>query len=163
MFEEMSEAVVSFATRVAEKLREQELVAQHLSVFMHTNRFNSDPPYSNALGFHLPEATSDTCELVRHSVWAARRIWRDGYRYAKAGVVTSGLVEAGRAPRSLFSTLDADRSRRLMSAMDNINARHGRWTVRPLGSGIKRAWKIKAERRSPAWTTRWDELPIARA
>ncbi len=162
-FEKMSEAVVSFATRVAEKLREEQLVAQHLTVFMHTNRFNNDPSYSKSFGFYLPEATSDTRDLVRYSVWAAKRIWRDGFCYAKAGVMCNGLVEAGCAPRSLFSTRNMEQSRRLMSAMDNINSRHGRWTLRPLGSGVKRTWKIKAERRSPAWTTRWGELPVVRA
>ena len=162
-FEEMSEAVVSFTARVAEKLRNEKLVAQHLAVFMHTNRFNNDPSYSSQLGFYLPETTADTHVLVRWSVWAAKRIWRDGFRYAKAGVMTNGLVAEGHAPRSLFSAVNAERSKRLMAAMDEINARHGRWTLRPLGSGMKPAWKVKSERRSSAWTTRWEELPVVAA
>jgi DNA polymerase V len=158
-FEQMKEAVVSYATRAAEKLREQQLVAQHLSVFMHTNRFNGDPSYANSLGFYLPEATSDTFELIRHAVWAAKRIWRDGYRYSKAGVMLNNVTPPGRGPQSLFSTADAERSSRLMTALDEINGRMGSRTLQSAGMGLKASWKVKFGQRSPSWTTKWDELP----
>lgn len=159
----MSEAVASFASRVGEKLREQGLVAQHLMVFMHTSRFNNDPSYSNALGFHLPEATADTFELIRHSVGAARRIWKEGFRYVKAGVMTTELIPKSTGQPSLFPTINRERSAKLMATLDSINSRMGRGTLRPLGAGIKPRWKVKAGRLSPAYTTRWGELPLIRA
>jgi DNA polymerase V len=162
-FSDMQEAMASYATRAAEKLREQRLVAQHLAVFMHTNRFNSDPSYSNSLGFHLPEATADTFALIHQATWATKRIWRDGYRYSKAGVMLNGLVPAARAPRTLFSTMRADRSARLMTALDAINGRMGSDTLRPAGMGIKRGWRVRFDQRSPSWTTSWDEVPRVRA
>lgn len=138
------------------------MVAQHLAVFMHTNRFNSDPSYANSLGFHLPEATADTFELIHHATWAAKRIWRDGYRYSKAGVMLNGLVPAARAPQTLFSTVRTDRSARLMRALDTVNARMGSGTLRPAGTGIEPQWRVKFDRRSPSWTTNWDEVPVAK-
>ncbi len=52
----------------------------------------------------------------------------------------------------------------LRSQMDKLNATLGRDTVRILGAGPKdAAWKLKAEYRSPRWTTRWNELPKAKA
>lgn len=162
-FEQMKEAVVSYATRAAEKLREQQLVAQHLSVFMHTNRFNGDPSYANSLGFYLPEATSDTFELIRHAVWAAQRIWRHGYRYSKAGIMLNSLTPPGRGPRSLFSTANTERSGRLMQALDEINGRMGSGTLQSAGMGLRSSWKAKFAQRSPSWTTNWDEIPQVRA
>lgn len=162
-FAQMSEAVASYATRAAEKLREQQLVAQHLSVFMHTNKFNGDPSYANTLGFYLPEATSDTFELIRHALWAAKRIWRDGYRYSKAGIMLNSLTPPGRAPRSLFSTVRAERSAGLMKALDAINAKMGTGTLQPAGMGLQASWKLKFGQRSPSWTTNWNQIPRVRA
>jgi DNA polymerase V len=162
-FSEMREAMASYATRAAEKLREQGQVAQHLSVFMHTNRFNGDPSYANSLGFHLPEATADTFGLIHHATWAAKRIWRDGYRYSKAGIMLNGLVPVTRAPRTLFSTLRLDKSARLMKALDSINDRMGSGTLSPAGMGVEPAWRVKFDQRSPSWTTNWREVPLAAA
>ena len=162
-FAQMSEAVASYATRAAEKLREHHLVAQHLAVFMHTNKFNGDPSYANSLGFYLPEATADTFELIRHALWAAKRIWRDGYRYSKAGIMLNNLVPVGRAPRSLFSTIRAGRSARLMDALDAINGRMGSGTLHSAAIGVNASWKVKFGQRSPSWTTNWDEIPRVRA
>lgn len=161
-FDDMRQAVASYTTRAAEKLRAQQLVAQHLAVFMHTNEYNGDPRYVGSLGFHLPEATSDTFELIHYAVWAARRIWRDGYRYVKAGVMLNGLVAATLAPKTLFS-ICSDRSARLLSALDSINRRTGSGTVRPAGAGVMPEWRVRFDQRSPSWTTNWDEVPIAHA
>jgi len=161
-FADMQEAMASYATRAAEKLREQRLVAQHLAVFMHTNRFNNDPSYANSLGFHLPEATADTFALIHHATWAAKRIWRDGYRYSKAGVMLNGLVSPARAQRTLFNVMHANKSARLMTALDAINGRMGSDTLRPAGMGIKRGWQVRFDLKSPAWTTNWNHIPIVR-
>lgn len=162
-FSEMREAMAAYATRAAEKLREQRLAAQHLAVFMRTNKFNGDPSYANTMGFHLPEATADTFALIHHAIWAAKRIWREGYRYSKAGVMLNGLVPAGFAPQTLFGAARAGKSARLMSALDAINRKMGSGTLRPAGMGIRREWGVKFDQRSPAWTTNWDEVPAVRA
>ena len=47
--------------------------------------------------------------------------------------------------------------------MDTLNARFGRNTVFPAAMGIERGWKLRAEHRSPRYTTRLDELPRVRA
>jgi DNA polymerase V len=161
-FDEMREAVAAYATRAAEKLRDQRQVASSLTVFMHTNRFNGDPPYSNSQTVRFPGPTADALEFVSTAVWAAQQVWRDGYRYSKAGVITDGLVPAGTGQQSLLRPADPRRLR-LMHAMDRVNARMGRGTLRPLGVGIKQSWRTKFSNRSPSYTTRWDELPVVRS
>ena len=159
---EMSEAVATYATRTGEKLRLHGLVAGAMLVFAHTSRFSTGPSYSNAATSQIEE-TSDTRHLVANALACAKRIWRDGYRYSKAGIVLSDLSPAARRPADLFPTHDRQRSVKLMSALDKVNQRFGRNTLYPAAAGIKRAWSLRADRKSPCYTTRVDELPIARA
>jgi DNA polymerase V len=161
---EMREALASYATRAAEKMRRYKVAADNLFVFMHTNTFNNDPFYSNGASARFPATTNDTGEVVGLSIRLGERLWRDGFRYAKCGVmITELLPEETRQP-ALWGDLDRERRERVWKTMDKLNASLGRNTVRVLSAGPKDgAWKLRAEYRSPRWTTRWDELPKAQA
>ena len=159
----MLEAVAAYATRAAEKLRHHGVAAVHGHVFMHSNKHNGDRPIYSSTPLALLEATADTHVLIDAALHAGRRAWREGYRYAKAGIVLTDLVAADRIQKSFFQTLDRDERARLMEAMDNINTRFGRGSLFPAAAGIKRDWSTRFEMRSPCYTTRWSELPVARA
>ncbi len=163
-WEPMRQAIASYATRAAEKMRRYKVAAENIFVFMHTSTFNNDPFYSNGASARFAETTNDTGEVVSLAVRLGERLWRDGFRYSKCGVmITELLPETIRQP-ALWGELDRDRRERAWKVMDKLNATLGRDTVRILGAGTKdAAWKLRAEHRSPRWTTRWDELPIARA
>ena len=163
-WEPMREAIASYATRAAEKMRRYQVAAENIFVFMHTNTFNNDPFYSNGASARFSETTNDTGEVVALAVRLGERLWRDGFRYSKCGVmITELLPETTRQP-ALWGELDRDRRERAWKVMDRLNATLGRDTVRVLGAGPKdAAWKLRAEHRSPRWTTRWDELPRVRA
>lgn len=164
--DELSEAVAAYATRLGEKLRRDGLGTDHVTVFCHTSPFDRDGPHHSAsLTVTLPEASNCTLVLVAAAKRGARRIWRDGYAYAKAGVVTVDLVRLADSPRALIGALDRERSARLMGALDACNARFGKGAVVSAAAGFpsKRGWATKFDMRSPRYTTRLDELPIARA
>ena len=134
----MHEAIVSYATRAAEKLRHHEVLARHMGVFIHTNAFNGEPWYSDAATGSFLEATSDTGELVSLAARLGERIWRDGYRYAKAGVMLRELVPVSAVQPALWSPLDRERRAKLWQVIDALNGKLGRGTVRPLGAGRRR-------------------------
>ena len=163
-WEPMREAIASYATRVAEKMRRYKVAAKNIFVLMHTNTFNNDPFYSNGASARFAETTNDTGAVVALAVRLGERLWKDGFRYSKCGVMITGLLpETVRQP-ALWGELDRERRERVWRTMDRLNATLGRDTVRILGAGPKdAAWKLRAEYRSPRWTTRWDELPRARA
>ena len=54
---------------------------------------------------------------------------------------------------------------RLMAALDAVNQRWGKHTMK-LGSHrldpAPRAWTMKQERRTPRYTTQWEEMPVVR-
>jgi DNA polymerase V len=159
---EMREAVASYATRAAEKARRHGMAAAAMQVFMHTNRFNGDPAYSGGLTFPV-EPTSDTLALIGSAVRAARSVWKEGYRYAKAGVVFVDLYPQAQLPPSMFPSRDPVQSARLMSALDAVNARYGRGTLRPGGTAASTQWAMRRGRLSPRYTTAIDELMAVRA
>ncbi|WP_419805944.1 Y-family DNA polymerase [Terriglobus sp.] len=161
---EMREALASYATRAAEKMRRYKVAADNLFVFMHTNTFNNDPFYSNGASARFPATTNDTGEVVALAVRLGERLFREGFRYAKCGVMITELLPETVQQPALWSELDRERRERVWKTMDRLNATLGRGTVRILSAGPKdAAWKLRAKYRSPRWTTRWDELPKAKA
>lgn len=162
--EMMQEAIAAHATRLGEKLRKYGLATDHVTVFFHTSPFDKGPSRSVSTTVDFPEASNDTLVLVRAAKWGARRIWKGGYRYAKAGLMTVDLVPLEASQRALIGALDRDRSGRLMAALDACNAKHGRGAVFPAAAGVERqAWVTKFDMRSPRYTTRVDEVPIVAA
>lgn len=112
---------------------------------------------------YLPEASNDTFDLIRVAQSGARKIFRAGHRYAKAGIIMNDLVPARSQQRPLFDARDRDQSDRLMTALDAVNTKFGRGALVPASSGIKREWQTKFDRQSPRYTTNIKELPIAMA
>jgi DNA polymerase V len=156
---EFEEAVASHIARAAEKLRAQKLAAGAVMVFATTNRYKpDDPQYAASRTLALPVATSDTMALTRVALHAARLIWKNGYRYKKAGITLLDLGPARLVQGDLWSTPDTPRSQKLMQVMDAINAREGRDMLRVAASGVRRGWSMRSEQRSQCYTTAWDEL-----
>jgi DNA polymerase V len=156
---ELEEAVASYVTRAAEKMRRQTLAAPRLMVFAHTNQFRpGDPQYDAVQLVALPVATADTGILIDAALGGLAAIYRPGFRYKKAGVVFLDLVPAARVQGGLFDRPDSPRSKARMWAIDALNRRFGRDTVSFAASGRRQAWKLKSEYISPRYTTNWDEL-----
>jgi DNA polymerase V len=157
-WDEMREAVASYAARAAEKLRRFGLYAGGMQVFVRTNEHNGDPRYANQATFEI-EATADSLALVGVACRAARGLWRPGFRYAKAGVVLLDIYRAADLPMAdIFASRDPERSRALMTALDTLNGRFGRETVRPGGLVARRKWSMRRQNLSPCYTTRVDDL-----
>ena len=164
--EMMQEAIAAHATRLGEKLRHHGLATDHVTVFFHTSPHDRGPSRSVSTTVDFPEASNDTLVLVRAAKWGARRIWKSGFRYAKAGLMTVDLVPLENSQRALIGALDRERSGRLMAALDACNSKHGRGAVFPAAAGIARqqkAWTTKFDMRSPRYTTRIEEVPVVRA
>lgn len=161
----LREAVADYTARAAEKLRAQRGLAGALAVFISTNRFRADEPqYSNGIAIELPAAISYTPRLMRAASALLERIYRQGYRYKKAGVMLYDIVPEGEAQLGLFESFhDTERTRRLMRTVDRLNRAMGRRTLFFAAGGIDRGWAMRRLYLSKRYTTRWDEIPVARA
>jgi len=160
--EELMESVASYGSRVAEKIREENLVSQLMSVFIHTNHFNrKEKQYSNSIRLQLDFPTNNSSLIVKKAVEGARIIFRRGFRYKKAGVILYELHDAS----SVRGLLDYDReeSDLLMKSLDEVNLRYGSSTLHLAAEGIKKKWSMKRKKISPCYTTRFDELMIVKS
>lgn len=156
-------AVAQYTMRAGEKLRSHGLVAAQLTVFFHTNPHKRDrPQHHGSRRMTLHPMTDDSLELLAAARRGVEAAWRDGFAYTKAGIMLDDLVAADLRPPTLFEG-HTDRRARLMTALDEVNGRFGRFTAVPAAQGFKRDWRMRAEAKSPAWTTRIAEVPVVSA
>lgn len=162
-YEDMRQAICQYTSRAAEKLRGEDRSSKVLTLFMRTNRFNpGEPQYTPSLSTELATPTADTRDLVVAAMKLLQAAWRDGYRYMKAGVMLSDFYEPGVYQPSLFDDATTrPNAKALMSVLDRIN-NSGKGNIFLAGQGTQKAWVMKRERLSPAYTTRWDEIPLVR-
>ncbi|MBW6514967.1 MAG: Y-family DNA polymerase, partial [Candidatus Syntrophosphaera sp.] len=157
---ELEEAVSTYITRAAEKIRAQHSVAGHMMVFLSTNRFKEGPQYNNSAQTTLSTPTAYTPDLIRTGLALLRDLHLPGFEYKKAGVMFSDIMDEGDVPLNLIETNYLDDNRKaLIDAIDRINRRCGRDTVFYASCGVKKEWEMKRARLSPAYTTRWKDLP----
>lgn len=151
--DELQQAVVTYASRAAEKLREQNSKCRHISVSIATGRYGNEPQYANAAAMTSEYPTGDTRDIIGFALQALQSIWRDGYRYAKAGVTLGDFYQSGVAQLDMFSRqLPRANADALMSAVDQIN-KSGLGKVWFAGQGMDNAWQMKREMLSPRYTT----------
>jgi len=159
---DIKEAVATYTSRAAEKLRRQHSAARVISVFVVTG----EQDYS--LGFNrggtiskhttLPAATSKTQELIKPAVALVDELYKRDTEYKKAGVMLSDLVADTSIQGNMFLSETKNCERRLMDTIDNVNFSQRDDMLKFAASGTDRDWKMRQEKRSPRYTTRWDEL-----
>lgn len=162
--EEIRPAISNFAELAGEKLRRQMLLAGAISVFVQTGFFDRKSlPYSNATTIVFSRPTSDTASLIRASMQGLSRIYKNGFSYSKAGVMLMDLTPSNIDQMRLFDDADCKRENQLMDAIDKINLRYGRNTIKYGSAYLSEAWRMRQNYLSPAYTTRWHEIPIVKA
>ncbi|MDR1080484.1 MAG: Y-family DNA polymerase [Deltaproteobacteria bacterium] len=163
---DLREAVAWHAATAAARLRREGLLAGGISVFLDTG-YHSDAPFHTGASAELPGPSSSTPELASAAGAALEACYRKGPRYAKCGVMLYEIVsrrEAERARGGLFRDDTAPRSDILMNAVDTINAKHGKGTIRMLSEGRQaHFWSMRRGRISPVSTTDWSGLPSVKA
>ncbi len=163
---DLREAVATYTTRAAEKLRRQLGAAGTISVFvvpredMQGTHFKHGP----SIGAHhnLPIATSATQDLIKPALTLVDQLYEKGRLYKKAGVMLSNIVPDSAVQGNLFNQNERPAQQRmLMSMIDNINFSMRDDILKFAAAGTTRNWKMRQELRSPRYTTRWHELPTA--
>jgi len=165
---DMEQAVSTFASMAAQKLRRQSSHTAHVLVFIHTSPYRKGPQYARSITVPLLRATSDTVPVVNAALAGLRRIYRSGYAFIKAGVMLLDLHSAKLRQGELdLEPLEAQDSarERLMGVLDELNQRYGRGTLKLASAGVeatgeRASWAMRQERRSPAYTTSWNDMLV---
>jgi len=157
----IKEAVATYTSRAAEKLRRQHSAARIINVFVVAKGENHNVDFRGATHadyITLPTATSFTNELIKPAVALVDKLYEKGKLYKKAGVMLSGIVPDMSIQGNLFLSENKNCERKLMDMIDNINFSQRDDVLKFAASGTTRDWKMRQELRSPRYTTRWDEL-----
>ncbi|EPT9159398.1 Y-family DNA polymerase [Klebsiella pneumoniae] len=159
-YHEMRQAICSYASRAAEKLRGEHQYCRFISAFVKTSPFVlNEPYYGNNASVKLLTPTQDSRDIITAATKCLDAIWRDGHRYQKAGVMLGDFYSQGVAQLNLFDdNAPRKNSEKLMEVLDHLNAKDGRGTLYFAGQGIQTAWQMKREMLSPRYTTRYSDL-----
>lgn len=159
----MQEALCQYATRAAEKLRKERQFCRRISVFIRTSpHAQGEIFYGNSAGESLTIPTQDTRDVIEVAMRSLDRIWLEGRRYMKAGIMLDDFTPNGISQLNLFDeNKPRANSAQLMKVLDGIN-QSGLGSVWFAGQGVNTEWKMKRDMLSPAWTTRWSDIPVAR-
>lgn len=159
----LRQAICKHAERAAEKLRQEGQYCRHVSAFIKTSPFSpGEPYYGNVAGEKLTVATQDTRDIISVAMKSLDHIWRDGHRYAKAGVMLGDFSSGALAQLTLFDERPPrPQSAELLSVLDKVNG-SGLGKLWFAGQGTQQDWQMKREMLSPAWTTRWSDIPVAK-
>lgn len=159
---ELHEALSAYVARVAEKARIQKLVASAMTVFVETNRFKETRQYNNACSMELPVATNDTSEILGYAGGLLRQMYVEGIEYNKIGVLLNDLSPETLVQTNMLDDQDRSKNSRLAKVVDSLNKDWGDATVHLASTGFDKPWATKFSKRTPRYTSRWNELVVAR-
>ena len=160
--ESIKEAIATYVSMAAGKLRRQNDAASTIGVFIVKKMprdeqvFNHGETVSNHCT--LPQATSCTNDLIKVALHLVENLYKPGFSYKKAGVMLSGLVPDTSIQANLFVAASANNNRMLMNVIDNINASMRDDKIKFASAGVAKNWKMRQDMHSPRYTTRWKEI-----
>ncbi|WP_462383771.1 Y-family DNA polymerase [Pseudomonas sp. Marseille-QA0892] len=153
------EAMASYVSRAAEKLRLQHSLCGALQVSLQTQLHDPfEPRYANALIIPLQSPSDDTRILVALALKALDELFVPGYAYSKCSVVLLDLCQRRGSTEDLFASAPRRNSGRLMATIDDINRQVGRGAVRLGRVPASPEWGMRREMVSRSFTTDWNEL-----
>ena len=157
----VQDALSVFVANATAKLRAQGGQAALVQVFLQTNRFKpEEPQYNPSMAVPLPQPTNDSLVINRWVQHVAGLLWREGYNYKKAGIMLGDISPISMVQGDLLEP-QAVGDNRLMKAIDGLNSRFGRGTIKVSTGGMRDEWGMRQERKSPNYTTNWAEIPAA--
>ena len=161
--QEMKEAVANYSLNASEKIRSESLNAKSITIFIRTSPFQSRfGYYSNSKTIDFPIATDNSIEIVKAAIEGLESIFKNGYRYQKAGIMLTGLSNSNEG-ENLFSSEKDKKIGNLMRSIDKTNYRYGRSTLSLASAGIQKKWNMRREYSSKIDTADFYSLPKIRA
>jgi DNA polymerase V len=160
-FDDLKEALATFVSRGAEKLRKEQSVAKIMMIFISTGRFTNNHFYQSKV-ISLPVATNCTPELIKYAGDGMKDIFQKGYSYKKIGVVFQELFPETCYQAGLLDRFDRKKFKKIMISLDAVNKKMGANTLKYAATGLNPSpkWQTVFNMRSPAYTTDWNQLPI---
>jgi DNA polymerase V len=155
----LKDAMSTFVANSCAKLRAQGSHASLIQVSLYTNRFRKNlPQYNPSFTLPLPQPTNDSLVVNRWADYLVGRLFKPEYEYKKAGIMLGEITPVGQYQADWLEPMQATDTR-LMDALDGLNQRFGRGTVKVSTQGAHKEWQMRQDRKSPNYTTDWESVP----
>ena len=164
--DDLKEAVSSYMSRAAEKLRQQKSLASIILLYLTTSHYKSTSPSMHEATLRLPVPTAYTPDLIHYAQQCLLTVYQEGYQYRKAGIFLTGIVPHNQIQLNFFSDMGSHLTRKsaLMTTMDTINRKWGSTSIFYAASGVQqKGWRMRQEMKSKNFTTRWSDIPLVKA
>ena len=156
---EVGEALASYASICAGKLRKQKSCTRMIEVFIETNPFRrEDKQFRRSIRMQLPVATNHTANLIKQAMKALDIIYAEGFNYHKCGIVVMDLVPEEAVQYPLYDVTETLKEKQLSSVIDQLNKSLGKDLVRFASQGYSKKWPLKQMKLSPCYTTRIEDI-----
>lgn len=157
-FLELRERVSTFASSCAYKLRKQKSNCNAILVFINTNKNRKDlPQFRKSIVIKLAYPSNSDITISKYATKALENIYREGYRYKKAGVIVIGIENENIIQQNLFFN-ENPKHHDLMNVIDKLNNNIGYKKIKLASQNIDSTWIMKQEHLSNRYTTNWNEL-----
>lgn len=151
---EIAEAIVNYAAACALKLRKQKSCCGTVHVFVHTNPHKTEEKqYQRSINVELERSSSNASEIIKYALKGFEVIYKEGYRFMKAGVIVMDIVPEDQVQTSMFDTANRENDKKVMDTMDKVNRSMGKEIVRMAVQGFEKRYKLRADHLSPCYTT----------
>ncbi len=161
--QELEEAVSNYTARACEKLRQQNSRAQGLYVFLRTSpHIEKDKQYSNGMSTHFTIPTSNTSRIIKEAKRLTNTLFLPGYEYQKIGVMLLNISDAKNEQGSFLDYENYSKSDTVMKSLDIVNKQFGSGALTLGAQGMQKNWRMRADRKSGAYTTNLKDLPIVK-
>ena len=154
--------MISYASSAARRLREQNLFAGSIEVFVRSKRYRTGRRYANYCEIKFSNPVRSDHQIARKATCCLENIYRENICYRKCGVILKNLVEDKNVQMNLLEK-NNDRGEKIAGLVDKINTSIGKGTLKLLGEGFKQNWAMKRRHLSNHYTTRWEQLPVAKS
>jgi DNA polymerase V len=161
---DLQQALATFTSACARKLRTEKRCARQVHVFVQTNvHRREDEQYMHSMVLNLPVATNCTTELMKFAMTALNLLFKPGFKYHKTGITVMNLVPEKEIQLGLFDMEQRERDQKIMKALDDVNRQYGHDTVRSAKQEFNTDWKLRSNFRTPRYTTQFSELAPIKA
>ena len=162
LLSELSEALSTYAAIAAGKCRAQRGLAQGICITIMTSRFKEKQDYyAKQSSIKLSTPSHDTQVITAYALTLLKTIFRSGYSYAKCGIILLDIVPETYYQADIFIKMQPTKNNAVMETLDRINKKYGKSTIHLAAEGFKKEWLARSNKKSPNYTTQWNELAIA--
>ena len=156
---EVRQAIATFTSSCAQKLRKEGSCARKLHVFLQTNvHRKQDSQYFHSVTLDIAVPTNSTAELMKYAMQAMEMLYRPGYNFQKTGVIVMDLVPETVTQMGLFDVANREKEKKVMKTIDDLQASFGD-VVRFGTQEFNKKWNLRRAHLSSSYTTSFKELP----